>query len=56
VSPTLLNSRLKHLRELQLVALSDQGYTLTHDGLSLSQKLAPLDAWANEWAKSLDAK
>ncbi len=55
VSPTLLNSRLKDLRALNLVVLDDEGYTLTREGVSLSRKLAPLDAWANEWAKSLDA-
>lgn len=54
VSPTLLNSRLKDLRALNLVSLESDGYALTKEGKSLSQKLAPLDAWASEWAKSLD--
>lgn len=53
VSPTLLNNRLKDLRALNLVTLSDKGYALTREGISLSRKLAPLDTWANEWAKSL---
>ena len=53
VSPTLLNSRLKDLRNLNLASMSDQGYELTETGRSLSRKLAPLDAWANEWAKTL---
>jgi len=53
VSPTLLNCRLKNLRMLKLVTLSDKGYELTMEGKSLSRKLTPLDTWANEWAKSL---
>lgn len=55
VSPTLLNNRLKDLRALNLVSLESDGYALTKDGKSLSRKLAPLDAWASEWAKSLIA-
>jgi len=55
VSPTLLNSRLKDLRNLNLLELSSNGYGLTKQGQSLTLKLAPLDTWANEWAKSLSA-
>jgi len=54
VSPTLLNNRLKDLRALKLVKQDDDGYGLTKEGQTLSRKLAPLDAWANDWAKSLD--
>lgn len=53
VSPTLLNTRLKALRDLGLVATTPSGYTLTDHGQSLSRKLAPLDAWANSWAEML---
>ena len=53
VSPTLLNSRLKDLRQLGLIDLGADGYELTKHGQSLSEKLAPLDAWANKWAKTL---
>ena len=53
VSPTLLNSRLKELRELQLVELGDGGYSLTAHGKSLSARLAPLDAWAQDWAGTM---
>jgi DNA-binding HxlR family transcriptional regulator len=54
VSPTLLNRRLKNLRELALVGLDDNGYTLTSLGLTLANKLSSLDSWANEWAEILE--
>ena len=55
VSPTSLNSRLKELRELELVELGEAGFALTNQGKSLSKLLKPLDQWANQWAKQLDA-
>lgn len=54
ISPTLLNTRLKELRELNLVAHSTSGYALTQFGEALAKHLGPLDTWANEWARSLD--
>lgn len=51
VSPTVLNQRLRELRESGLVELAEDGYRLTDDGESLLEKLAPLDAWAKRWAK-----
>ena len=54
VSPTLLNTRLKELRSLNLVAQDTGGYTLTKQGKSLTRKLAPLNNWANDWAQSLE--
>ncbi len=56
VSPTLLNRRLKHLRELALVDLGDNGYMLTQLGLTLAKKLSSLDIWANEWAELLEQR
>lgn len=55
VSPTLLNKRLKELRELGLVELGAEGYALTTAGMELAMKLASLDGWANEWAKRFHA-
>jgi len=52
VSPTLLNSRVKDLRNLHLLDSGANGYELTKLGWSLTHKLAPLDAWANDWAKT----
>ena len=53
ISPTSLNNRLKELRELNLIELSDSGFRLTEQGRSLSRLLSPLDQWANRWAKTL---
>lgn len=54
LSPTVLNKRLKELRELSLVALREDGYALTPTGQSLITVLMPLDAWAKDWAATLD--
>ena len=53
VSPTVLNRRLKELRELALVEHNEGGYDLTPQGEQLSKMLLPLDSWANKWAKTL---
>jgi DNA-binding HxlR family transcriptional regulator len=50
VSPTLLNKRLKQLRDLGLVDLDEWGFGLTADGKALTQQLVGLDVWANGWA------
>lgn len=54
ISPTLLNKRLKDLRIWGLIELGKNGYGLTKAGTALAEKLAPLDAWANEWAKGIN--
>lgn len=52
ISPTVLNSRLKTLRELELVEHVDgKGYGLTENGASLSAQLLALHEWAERWAK-----
>jgi len=51
VSPTVLNQRLKELKELGLVELGAAGYQLTGDGAALGEKLVDLDVWARRWAK-----
>lgn len=55
VSPTSLNNRLKDLRDLQLIQLGENGFSLTEQGESLSRVLAPLDKWAKQWAVSIDS-
>ena len=50
ISPAVLNSRLKELREAKLVCATDQGYALTVMGVELSQLLEPFGAWAITWA------
>jgi DNA-binding HxlR family transcriptional regulator len=53
VSPTLLNKRLKQLRELGLIDLDAAGFGLTKQGKALTKHLVGLDVWANSWAKGL---
>lgn len=52
LSPTVLNSRLKLLREMELVELVEgAGYRLTIPGQELGAKLLDLHHWAEHWAK-----
>ena len=52
ISPSVLNSRLKELREAQLVALTASGYQLTSHGLDLVRRLKPLGRWAQAWGRA----
>jgi DNA-binding HxlR family transcriptional regulator len=58
VSPTVLNQRLKELRECGLVELSEgEGYGLTPLGHQLRQALGPLREWSEErWASAMRAR
>ena len=52
VSPSVLNERLRALREAALVDRSEgEGYVLTERAIELSELLLPLDGWAKDWAK-----
>ncbi len=52
LSPSVLNARLRELREAGLVESDPAaGYALTETGRSLLRVLAPLDAWARRWAR-----
>ncbi len=53
VSPTVLNRRLKSLREFGLVDHEAGGYGHTDMGRSLAAQLMRLNGWANDWAASL---
>lgn len=56
VSPTVLNTRLKELREAGLVTLgAPAGYRLTELGQTLLVKLGPLNGWAKRWAAQQSA-
>jgi hypothetical protein len=46
MSPSVLNDRLKELREARLVELGEPGYALTPAGLALAKLLKPLNRWA----------
>jgi DNA-binding HxlR family transcriptional regulator len=53
VSPTVLNQRLKELRESHLVDLVESdGYGLTPLGNQLRQDLQPLVEWSKRWARA----
>ena len=53
-NPSVLNARLRELRELGLVDHDAAGYGLTPLGIELLQQLLPLDAWAKRWARELE--
>jgi DNA-binding HxlR family transcriptional regulator len=53
VSPSLLNRRMKELREARLVELSPEGYQLTTLGHGLCRAFEPISAWADGWAKAI---
>jgi DNA-binding HxlR family transcriptional regulator len=53
LSPTVLNQRLKEMREALLVDVIAEGYTLTPLGKELLATLGPLDGWASKWNKAL---
>jgi DNA-binding HxlR family transcriptional regulator len=53
VSPTVLNDRLRELREAGLVDAAGAGYELTRTGASLGEALQPLNTWSESWARSL---
>ena len=52
-NPSVLNARLKELRDARLVEHGAEGYGLTAQGKELLEKILPLHAWADEWAKAL---
>jgi DNA-binding HxlR family transcriptional regulator len=53
VSPTVLNHRLKELRESHLVDVVDShGYGLTSFGHQLRRALQPLVKWSERWARA----
>jgi DNA-binding HxlR family transcriptional regulator len=51
ISPTVLNTRLKTLRENGLVDLSDDGYVYTPLGRELGDRVSELDRFAKRWVK-----
>lgn len=50
ISPSVLNQRLKDLREARIVSHDGDGYALTAEGAALIEALAPLHGWAATWA------
>jgi DNA-binding HxlR family transcriptional regulator len=52
-SPSVLNARLTELRDARLITHEEGGYQLTPRGAALLTHLAPLNSWAEAWAKDL---
>jgi DNA-binding HxlR family transcriptional regulator len=51
VSPSVLNTRLAELRDAGLLEAAEDGYALSESGRRLGSALAPLHAWAEDWAR-----
>jgi DNA-binding HxlR family transcriptional regulator len=52
MSPSVLSQRLMELQEAGIVQQNeDAEYTLTQNGITLLQSLAPLNDWALHWAE-----
>ncbi len=49
-NPATLNTRLKELRDLDVVRHDDGGYRLTEHGRGLMKALLPLQRWSEKWA------
>ncbi|MBU0926980.1 MAG: helix-turn-helix transcriptional regulator [Spirochaetes bacterium] len=46
ISPSILNSRLKDLKDADMVGREEEGYTLTERGKELYAIVLPLGAWS----------
>jgi DNA-binding HxlR family transcriptional regulator len=55
-NPSLLNSRLKELREVGLIEHGEGGYCLTPHGRKLRNALKPLSDWAQRWVTGVDGQ
>jgi len=53
ISPSILNSRIKDLREADLVEKSLDGYVLTQRGKELRTIILPLGKWSAVWSKEV---
>jgi len=53
ISPTLLNTRLKELRAVKVVAKASNGYVLTEMGQGLMTVIYPLGDWSINWKNQL---
>lgn len=53
ISPTLLNTRLKELKALNLIKSQAAGYQLSTQGENLFEIISPLGNWSSQWAQAL---
>lgn len=52
MSPTVLNQRLRELRDADIVVLEEPaGYALSLQGKELLEALMPLQRWAERWGQ-----
>ena len=56
ISPTLLNTRLKELKALNLIDTRSSGYQLSHQGIELFSIISPLGVWSIKWAEQFLAQ
>ena len=56
ITPNTLNTRIKDLREADLVNHGSEGYFLTPMGLDLLKRLSDLQAFSTKWVHSLARK
>ena len=56
ITPNTLNTRIKELREANLLTHGGDGYALTASGVDLLKRLGELQAFANKWSASLAKK
>jgi DNA-binding HxlR family transcriptional regulator len=56
VSPTVLNARIKELREAGMIHDVERGYALTRTGRRLYDLLVPMGKFAKTWAKQIEAR
>lgn len=50
-NPSLLNTRLRELRDSGIVVHKGEGYELTESGKKLVQAMGPLAEWASAWGE-----
>jgi DNA-binding HxlR family transcriptional regulator len=55
-NPSVLNVRLRELREAHIVEHSAEGYGLTPNGRKLLDLFLPLHLWAEDWARLFNRK
>jgi DNA-binding HxlR family transcriptional regulator len=51
MSSSVLNRRLRELREAGIAERDGEGFRLTGEGRRLLDAFEPLDAWARRWAR-----
>jgi len=53
VSPSILNSRLKDLKDSDIIERTLEGYCLTERGRELREIIVPIGKWAIAWSEEV---